>query len=70
MESKSYPVDKMNIKSITKHLTGGRPMTNNGLDFIDVVSGKSVHYYRDSLGRRWMSDGGPWSLFRIKTVNQ
>ena len=47
-------------------LTGGRPMKREGYAFRDVVSGRGVEYRRDLLGRLWLADGGPWSLFRVK----
>lgn len=40
-------------------------MIDEGLNFVDTVSGKSVRNYTDRIGRKWMADGGPWSLFRI-----
>jgi exonuclease I len=40
-------------------------MLDNGLNFVDSVSGKSVRNYTDSFGRSWMADGGRWSLFRV-----
>lgn len=46
--------------------TGGRPMIDRGAAFTDIVSGKQVRYYRDRLGREWMADSGPWSLFRVE----
>ena len=46
-------------------LAGGRPMKREGTAFVDCVSGKSVVYYRDWFGRRWMADNGAWSLFRV-----
>lgn len=47
-------------------LTGGRPMVDCGGAFSDEVSGNGVRYYRDRLGRLWMADSGPWSLFRVR----
>lgn len=46
-------------------ITGGRPMTREGLAFVDTVSGKSVEYRRDKFGRLWLADGGAWSWFRV-----
>lgn len=40
-------------------------MIDDGFNFTDVVSGKSVHNYTDRFGRHWMADSGPWSLFRV-----
>jgi len=58
----------MNIlKTITLHITGGRPMKDIGCAFIDVVSGKKVHDYIDQFGREWMADNGSWSFFRVRT---
>lgn len=48
-------------------LTGGRPMKREGFAFVDLISGKSVCYYSDAFGRRWLAKG-PWSLFRVQTV--
>lgn len=47
------------------YLTGGRPMQWLGFAFTDIVSGKAVHYWRDSFGRKWMANGS-WSLFRVE----
>lgn len=47
-------------------LTGGRPMRKEGLAFVDQVTGESVYYFRDLLGRKWLSTGA-WSMFRIQT---
>ena len=47
-------------------LTGGRPMTDCGFAFHDLVSGKAVRYYEDGFGRRWLADNGPWSGFRVE----
>lgn len=47
-------------------LTGGRPMTRQYCAFIDKVSGREVHYYRDRLGRLWLAEGA-WSLFRVRS---
>ena len=46
-------------------LTGGRPMILTGFAFTDVISGESVNYYVDRLGRHWMATGA-WSLFRVE----
>lgn len=49
---------------IFANLFGGRPMKREGLAFVDKVSGASVNYYTDRLGRRWMAENA-WSLFRV-----
>jgi hypothetical protein len=53
-------------KLLLTNLLGGRPMQDNGLAFVDQVSGKSVRNYTDKFGRKWMADGGRWSLFRVR----
>ncbi|MET3929543.1 hypothetical protein ABIE51_001430 [Lysobacter sp. OAE881] len=40
-------------------------MRRDGFAFRDVVSGKSVNYYTDRLGRRWMANSA-WSWFRVE----
>lgn len=50
-------------------ITGGRPMIDDGHNFIDKVSGKSVRNYTDRFGRNWMADSGPWSIFRVRRNN-
>lgn len=50
-------------------VSGGRPMIDQGFNFTDVVSGKSVRNYTDRFGRNWMASGGPWSLFRVSRDN-
>lgn len=46
-------------------LTGGRPMRLEQRSlFVDVVSGKTVHGYRDRLGRRFMAEHS-CALFRV-----
>lgn len=50
--------------SLLLKLTGGRPMTNRGYAFTDIVSGRPVYYWRDQFGRAWMANGA-WSLFRV-----
>lgn len=35
--------------------------------FVDSVSGKQVSLYKDSFGRAWLADNGPWSMFRVKS---
>lgn len=50
-------------------LTGGRPMIHAGFAFTDAVSGRSVSYYVDRLGRPWLAEG-PWSLFRVERVHR
>jgi hypothetical protein len=54
------------VKLLTK-LTGGRPMRRLGYAFTDKVSGESVDFYRDLLGRDWMATGA-WSLFRVRRL--
>ena len=41
-------------------------MVDEGYSFTDKVSGKSVRNYTDKFGRKWMADGGPWSIFRVR----
>jgi len=41
-------------------------MKDQGYNFTDVVSGKSVRNYTDRFGRKWAADSGPWSLFRVR----
>jgi hypothetical protein len=48
-----------------KNLLGGRPMKYEGCAFIDLVSGKEVNRYTDTLGRKWLANSA-WSLFRMK----
>lgn len=50
---------------IILRLTGGRPMIEEGFAFTDVVSGESVRYYLDRLGRRWLATSA-WALFRVE----
>jgi len=50
-------------------LTGGRPMTRLEFAFTDRVTGKSVHYWRDRLGREWLAEGA-FSLFRVPTESR
>lgn len=45
-------------------LTGGRPMVREHFAFTDIVTGKSVNYYTDAYGRRWLAMS-PWALFRV-----
>lgn len=52
------------VKAALWRLTGGRPMTRLGFLFRDVISGASVHQWRDKLGREWMAEGA-WDLFRV-----
>lgn len=52
------------------NMTGGRPMKREGLAFVDQVSGKSVEYRIDKFGRRFMTDGGAWGLFRVPLVKK
>jgi len=46
-------------------LTGGRPMQHLNIAFTDCVTGKTVHYWIDRFGRRWMANS-PWSWFRLR----
>lgn len=46
--------------------TGGRPMIDEGPNFTNKVSGKSVRNYTDRFGREWMADSGVWSVFRVR----
>lgn len=39
-------------------------MRRESCQFIDCVSGESVCYYDDKLGRRWLAVS-PWALFRV-----
>jgi hypothetical protein len=48
-----------------KNLLGGRPMKYEGCAFIDLVSGKEVNRYTDTLGRKWLANSA-WSLCRVK----
>jgi len=57
---------KKYLEKIFFNLTGGRPMIDCGLAFIDTLSNKSVRYYKDHFGRQWMAEDGEWSLFRVK----
>ena len=41
-------------------------MRDDGFNFTDTVSGKSVRNYTDSFGRHWMADSGRWSMFRVR----
>lgn len=43
-------------------------MVDKGLAFVDIVSGKPVRYYEDKLGRWWLADNGPWSIFRVEAI--
>lgn len=49
-------------------LLGGRPMKLLDFAFIDKVSGRSVFYWRDRLGRIWLAEGA-WSLFRAEVAS-
>lgn len=49
---------------ILAKLFGGRPMKREGLAFVDKVSGASVNFYTDRLGRRWIAENA-WSLLRV-----
>lgn len=46
-------------------ITGGRPMQNDGLSFVDVVSGRGVYNFVDKMGRKWMAESA-WAWFRVK----
>ncbi len=41
-------------------------MKDAGFAFTDIVSGKSVRYYIDRNGVKWMKDGR-FSLFAVKS---
>ncbi|KRA00275.1 hypothetical protein ASD64_01500 [Mesorhizobium sp. Root157] len=45
-------------------LLGGRPMKLMGFAFTDIVVGKPVFYWQDTLGRDWLAHGA-WSIFRV-----
>ena len=45
-------------------ILGGRPMKMLGYNFTDVVSGKQVNNYVDTMGRHWLANG-KWSWFRV-----
>ena len=55
-----------NWKLLFLKILGGRPMTDDGFYFTNEISGTSVHKYTDKLGRKWMSDRGPWALYRVR----
>lgn len=40
-------------------------MRRLGHALTDRVTGNSVYYWQDKLGRYWMAEG-PWSLFRVE----
>lgn len=47
------------------HITGGRPMRKEeNCIFVDRVSGKSVHGYRDRFGRAWLAEHS-MAMFRV-----
>lgn len=47
-------------------ITGGRPMRLEGHAFTDIVSGRSVFYFRDRLkGQRYLAEGC-WDHFRVE----
>lgn len=46
-------------------LLGGRPMMCEGFAFTDLVSGRSVYYWRDRLGRPWLAESA-WASFRVR----
>jgi hypothetical protein len=50
--------------NLIKRLLGGRPMKHEGCAFVDVVVGKEVNRYTDTLGRKWLAFNR-WSLFRV-----
>ena len=51
-----------------RKLLGGRPMRRESTAFVDHVSGATVGYYIDTLGRRWMAENR-WSLFRVPAAH-
>lgn len=51
-----------------RKLLGGRPMRRESTAFVDRVSGATVGYYIDTLGRRWMAENR-WSLFRVPAAH-
>lgn len=53
------------MRKLLRKLTGGRPMSNMGYAFTDIVVGRPVYYWRDRLGRGWMANGA-WSIFRVR----
>jgi len=53
-----------NLMGGVKRLLGGRPMKFVTFMFTDVVSGKKVNIYRDSLERFWMAEN-KWGWFRV-----
>jgi hypothetical protein len=48
-------------------LTGGRPMKQGKYLFGSILDGKSVYYFTDYYGRKWMAKH-KWSLFRVATL--
>lgn len=53
-------------EDLAARILGGRPMLCVDQSyFTDAVSGKQVGLYRDTLGRMWMAESGPWSIFRV-----
>lgn len=48
-----------------KKLLGGRPMRCDGFLFRDLVSGKPIYGWTDTLGRRWLAESA-WSIFRVE----
>lgn len=56
----------MRLVRYIHRLTGGRPMRRDGFAFTDRVSGESVCYWTDRLGRRWLATGA-WSWFRVSS---
>lgn len=54
----------MTLSKALSRLTGGRPMHSPEHRFTDVVSGRPVYLWQDTLGRSWLAEGA-WSLFRV-----
>jgi len=52
-----------------RNILGGRPMRYECRAFVDSVSGASVNYYVDTMGRRWLAENR-WSLFRVPAAQQ
>lgn len=49
---------------MVKYLKSYLSLACIGFAFTDVVSGKSVRYYRDCYGSLWLKDSR-WSFFRV-----
>ena len=41
-------------------------MICDGRAFTDIVSGKSVYYFIDLFGRRWLAEH-KWAFFRVES---